>query len=82
MKIEIFGPGCARCEALAERTRAAADKLGIDYELVQVKNFDVMSKRGVLMTPALAVNGVIKCMGRVPAEDEIAGHLKEAVAAG
>ncbi len=82
MKIEILGPGCARCEALAERARTAADKLGIDYELAKVKDFNEIVKRGVLVTPALAVNGVVKCIGKVAGEEEIAGHLREAASPG
>ncbi|UCD30634.1 MAG: thioredoxin family protein, partial [Planctomycetota bacterium] len=53
MKIEIFGPGCARCETLAANAKTAADKLGVDYELCKVTELAEMMNRGIMTTPAL-----------------------------
>jgi len=77
MKIEIFGPGCARCKSLAANAKAAADKLGIDCELVKVTDFNEIASRGVLMTPALAIDGTVKVIGRLASEEEIAGLLRQ-----
>jgi small redox-active disulfide protein 2 len=78
MKLEIFGPGCAKCEALAARVKSAADRLGLDHELVEVKDVAEMSRRGVILTPALAIDGEIRLTGKVPGEKEIADLLEKA----
>ena len=77
MKIEILGTGCAKCERLAATAEAAAKNLGIDYELVKVKVLSEIVKRGVMQTPALAIDGEVKMVGRVAGEDEIASLLGE-----
>lgn len=76
MKIEILGTGCAKCEKLAAAAEAAAKKLGIEYELVKVKELSEIMKRGVMLTPALAIDGEVKIVGRVAGEDEIANLLR------
>lgn len=76
MKIEIFGTGCPKCNALAEAAKEAADRLGVEYELVKVTEIAEMAGRGVMITPALAVNGEIKFSGKVPPVEEIQGYLK------
>lgn len=72
MKIEILGTGCPKCKALEGNTRIAAEKLGIDYQIEKVTSIAEITKRGVMMTPALVVDGVIKSVGKVlsPAEAE------------
>jgi small redox-active disulfide protein 2 len=77
MKIEILGAGCRKCEALAANAKAAADKLGIEYHIVKVKDFNEIAKRGVLMTPALAIDGMVRVIGKVASEEEIAGLLRQ-----
>jgi small redox-active disulfide protein 2 len=71
MKIEILGTGCPKCQKLAARAEAAADRLGIQYELVKVTALDEILQRGVMMTPALVVDGEVKVAGKVPGEDTI-----------
>lgn len=71
-KLQILGTGCPKCKKLAEMTAAAADKLGIEYELVKVTDISQIAGFGVMMTPALAVDGVVKLVGKVPSVDEIA----------
>jgi small redox-active disulfide protein 2 len=70
-KLQILGPGCAKCTMLAERTEAAAKALGIDYELVKVTSINEIIKFGVMITPALVVDGVVKVSGHVPGTDNI-----------
>lgn len=79
MKIEIIGPGCARCEALAANAKAAADKLGIEYELCKVTDLNKMMNRGVMVTPALSVNGKMQVSGKVPSEAELTSLLTSEV---
>jgi small redox-active disulfide protein 2 len=65
-KLQILGTGCPKCQKLAENTKAAADALGVEYELEKVTQIDQIMKFGVMFTPALAVDGVVKVSGKVP----------------
>jgi small redox-active disulfide protein 2 len=71
MKIQILGTGCPKCKKLAENTEAAAKEMGIAYELSKVTEINEIMKFGVMMTPALAVDGKVKVVGKVPEPDEI-----------
>jgi len=70
-KLQILGTGCPKCKELAERTEAAAKELGIDYELEKVTDVNKIMSFGVMMTPALAVNGEVKIAGKVADVAEI-----------
>ena len=70
-KLQILGTGCPKCKKLAESTEQAARDLGLQYELTKVTDITEIMNIGVVMTPALVVNGEIKVAGRVPAVDEI-----------
>jgi small redox-active disulfide protein 2 len=74
-KIEILGPGCARCRQLAETAEEAARQLGLSYELEKVEDLDRILKYGVMMTPALVVDGEVKVFGRVPSVTEVKSLL-------
>jgi small redox-active disulfide protein 2 len=80
MKIEILGTGCPKCEALAANAKAAADKLGIQYELRKVTELSEIIKRGVMVTPALAIDGQVKLSGRLVSEAELTTILTTAIA--
>ncbi|MBA7587871.1 hypothetical protein ES708_29917 [subsurface metagenome] len=75
-KIQILGTGCPKCKKLAENAEAAAKSLGIEYEIEKVTDINDIMKFGVLMTPALAVDGEVKFVGKVPSPDEIKGLLQ------
>ena len=70
-EIKVLGTGCPKCKKLAENTEAAAKELGIDYALTKVTDISEIMKFGVMMTPALAVDGEVKLVGKVPEADEI-----------
>jgi len=70
-KLQILGTGCPKCKKLADMTEAAAKQLGIAYELEKVTDINQIIGFGVMMTPALAVDGVVKVVGKVPSVDEI-----------
>ncbi len=70
-KIQILGTGCPKCRKLAENAEAAAKAAGIEYELEKVTDMDMIVQMGVMMTPALAVDGEVKAAGRVPDVDAI-----------
>jgi small redox-active disulfide protein 2 len=71
MKIQILGTGCARCNALTLTTEKAAQSLGLQYELEKVTDLKRIMSFGVMMTPALVVDGQVKVSGKVPSVDEI-----------
>ena len=75
-KIQILGTGCPKCKKLAENAEAAAKALGIEYSLEKVTNINEIMKFGVMMTPALAVDGVVKVVGKVPDSETIKAMLK------
>ncbi len=70
-RMEILGTGCPKCEKLARAARQAAEELGLEYELEKVTDIQAIVRRGVMMTPALAVDGQVKVAGRVPDVDEL-----------
>jgi small redox-active disulfide protein 2 len=76
MLIEVFGPGCARCETLLRNTKAAAEQSGGDHEVVKVSDYAVLAARGILSTPALAIDGQLKFQGKVASSAEILALLK------
>ena len=82
MKIEILGTGCTKCHTLEANAKAAADKLGLHYELKKVTDIKEFAKRGVMFTPALVVDGAVKVAGRVPTESELTSILATAAQAG
>ena len=70
-KLQILGTGCSKCQKLTENTEAAAKELGLQYELEKVKDIAQIMAFGVMMTPALAVDGKVKVSGKVPSVEEI-----------
>ncbi len=74
-KIQILGTGCPKCKKLAENAEAAAKETGIEYELEKVTDINEIMKFGVMMTPALAIDGQVKIVGKVLASDEIKALL-------
>ena len=70
-KIQILGTGCPKCKKLAENAEAAAKELGIEYDIEKVTDINEMMKFGVMITPALVVDGQVKVVGKVPSPDEI-----------
>lgn len=76
MLIEVFGPGCAKCETLLKHAKHAAEQSGEGVEVVKVSDYAVMTARGILSTPALAIDGVLKSQGRVLTSAEILDLLK------
>ena len=71
MKIEVLGPGCPRCNSLADNVKAAVATLGVDAEVEKVTDIMEITKYGVMVTPALVVDGEVKASGRVLSPEEI-----------
>ncbi len=71
IKFQIYGSGCAKCITLGQHAEAAAQALGLNYELEKVKDMNAIIDAGVTRTPALAVDGEIKSTGKVLSVEEI-----------
>jgi small redox-active disulfide protein 2 len=76
MKIQILGMGCPKCNALEKNARDAATELGIAAEFEKVNDTDKIMEMGVMMTPALAVDGDVKSVGKLLTKDQIVAVLK------
>jgi small redox-active disulfide protein 2 len=70
-KIQILGTGCPKCNKLAENAEAAARQLELEYKLEKITQINDIMKMGVMVTPALAIDGEVKVSGKVPEVDEI-----------
>lgn len=69
--IRVLGPGCARCRRLEELTRSAAEEIGLECRIEKVSDIQTIVSYGIMMTPALVVDGVVKVFGKVPDIEEI-----------
>lgn len=76
MDIKVLGPGCCNCDKLAEATRKAVEKAGIDASIEKVTDMAQIMGYGVMSTPALVVDGQIRVAGRVPSVDDLAALLQ------
>jgi small redox-active disulfide protein 2 len=75
LNIKVYGPGCAKCKETEKRVHHVIEQSGVEATVTHATDFAEMAKAGVLMTPAVAVNGVVKLSGRIPTEDEIQSWL-------
>ncbi|MBU0571225.1 MAG: TM0996/MTH895 family glutaredoxin-like protein [Candidatus Omnitrophica bacterium] len=71
MKIQILGTGCPKCQKLYENVQDAVAESGAQAEIIKVTDLKEISSYGVMVTPALAIDGVVKILGKVPLVDEI-----------
>ncbi|MDN5055365.1 thioredoxin family protein [Aliarcobacter butzleri] len=71
MKIEILGTGCSKCKALEEAVKQAVTKIGGFHEVKKVEDIVEIMNYGVMSTPALVVDGVVKSTGKVLSVDEL-----------
>ena len=78
MKIEILGSGCARCKALIERVEQIIKRSGIDAEIVKVTDIADIARCGILSTPGLAIDGIMKSVGTLPSVEQIGMWIKGA----
>lgn len=69
-KFQVLGTGCKKCNLLAETTVNAATALGLEYTLEKVTDLQRIAAFGVMFTPALVVDGVVKVSGKVPSVEE------------
>lgn len=70
-KIQVLGTGCPKCKKLTENAETAAKQAGIEYQIEKITQINDIMKFGVMMTPALAIDGQVKSVGKVLSPDEI-----------
>jgi small redox-active disulfide protein 2 len=71
MKIEILGSGCAKCKSVEKLVRNIVEELGIQADIIKVDDLQEIVNRGIMMTPAVFIDGEAKIVGRVPSADEL-----------
>ncbi len=69
--ITVYGPGCMKCQKTLEVVRKAVEVAGIEAQVVKVSDIQAMVAAGIMSTPAVAVDGVVKLTGRIPKADEV-----------
>ena len=75
MKIEILGMGCPKCKMLYDNAKKAVKEKGVQADVIKVEDMDKITEYGVMMTPALVINGEVKSSGRIPSSEEIKNWL-------
>ena len=74
--VQILGTGCAKCEKLKKNAEQAIQELGADAQVEKVTDINKITAYGIMMTPALAVDGQVKIVGKVASAEEIKALLK------
>jgi len=74
--IQILGSGCAKCQKLADAAEAAARDLGVDYRLEKITDINRFAEFGVMMTPAMVVDGELKVSGKIPTDQALRQMLQ------
>jgi len=75
-KIQILGTGCPKCRKLAELVEQTAKEIGIEYEIEKVTKITDIMKFGVMITPALVIDGQVKTAGKIPSTEQLKEMLK------
>ena len=77
MKIEILGTGCPKCGQLEENAKKAIEEMKVDSEIVKITDINKIVEYGIMSTPAIVIDGKVKCYGRIPDVEEIKEWLNE-----
>lgn len=75
MKVQILGSGCPKCRMLEETARRVIEKYSIAAEVEKISDLDTIMDMGVMITPALAIDGEVKSSGKVLTEDQVKAYL-------
>jgi len=75
MEIKVLGPGCPKCHEAEKLVREVVAEQGMDATVVKVSDFQEIARMGVFSTPAVAVDGNVKCVGKVPTKAEVAAWI-------
>jgi small redox-active disulfide protein 2 len=77
MDIKILGPGCQKCDQTEKLVKEVVAESGIDAQVAKVTNVLEIAGYGVFGTPAVVVNGEVKCVGKIPKKQDVVGWLKK-----
>lgn len=77
MEIKVLGPGCAKCTEVEKIMQAAVDEAGISATIEKISDFQKIASFGVFATPAVVVDGQVKCVGKVPSKTEALAWLNK-----
>lgn len=75
--VKVLGSGCSKCKALEQRLQALKSEHGLEFDLVKITDLDEIISYGIMMTPGLVINGVVKSVGTVPKDSQLLQWLKE-----
>ncbi len=76
MKIQVMGPGCPKCAEAEKNVKEAVIEAGIDAEVIKISDFQEIASFGVFSTPAVAIDGEVKVVGKAPSKKEVLSWLK------
>lgn len=76
IKVQVLGVGCSKCKTLEARIRELITKHQLHVEVERVSDLQEIMKHGVMSTPGLVVNGVLKCYGSIPKDDQLLNLIK------
>ncbi len=76
MKIQVMGPGCPKCAEAERNVKEAVTEAAVDAEVVKVTDFQEIASFGVFSTPAVAIDGDVKVVGKAPSKKEVLNWLK------
>jgi small redox-active disulfide protein 2 len=71
MIVKVLGSGCAKCNSLEAKVKEVAEQNNLEFIFEKVTDFKKIMEYNVMMTPALVVDGIVKCYGRIPKDDEL-----------
>jgi len=75
--IQVLGTGCSKCKKLEENAKLAAEQIGLECEILKVTDINAIVEMGVMMTPALVIDGEVQVVGRVPSVAELKAMMAE-----
>ena len=76
MEIKVLGPGCAKCSEAEKIMQAAVEEAGATATITKISDFQQIAMHGVFSTPAVVIDGQIKCVGKVPSKNEALAWVK------
>ncbi len=75
MKILVLGPGCPKCTEAEKIVKTALQEVEVEASVGKISDFQEIAKLGVFSTPAVVIDGEVKCVGKVPSKSEVIGWL-------
>ena len=75
--VKVLGSGCSKCKALEQHLLALKVEHGLDFDIVKITDLNEIISYGIMMTPGLVINGVVKSVGTVPKDSQLLQWLKE-----